>query len=309
MLAVSVIIPTYRREAPLRRCLADVLAQRPTALEVLVVDQSPDHEPATWAALRALPSHARHVRLAEPSVTAAVNAGARLAAAPLLLFLDDDVEIDERDLLARHARHYDDPSVAGVVGRIVNAERRADLPAPATSGPLGFLGMNFDHPHAMDVPTAAGANMSFRRDLVEGLGGFDERYTANAFRWETDFSLRVIRAGYRIRYDPEARVVHHYGTPGGCDNAHLLGRTGASHAWYASFFRNNTYFALKLLAVGDRARFLWRLYREHVLNRAFLAAGPAFLARRHAALARGLAAGWQAWRHARRCGAVRTIAP
>ena len=298
MVAVSVIIPTYRREAPLRRCLAGVLAQRHPAFEVLVVDQSPEHEPETWAALAALPPHACHVRLARPSVTAAVNAGARLAAAPLLLFLDDDVEVADRELLAHHARHYDDPSIAGVVGRIVHAERRADLPRPAAAGPLGFLAMNFDHPHAMDVPTAAGANMSFRRALVERLGGFDERYTANAFRWETDFSLRVIRSGLRIRYDPEARVVHHYGTPGGCDNEHLLARTAASHAWYRAFFRNNVYFALKLLAGADRARFLARLYREHALNRAFAAAGPTFLARRHLALARGALDGWRAWRQA-----------
>jgi GT2 family glycosyltransferase len=299
MIAVSVIIPTYRREAPLRRCVADVLAQRHPAFEVLVVDQSPEHEPETWAALTALPPHARHVRLTEPSVTAAVNAGARLAAGPLLLFLDDDIEIADHDLLARHARHYDDPTVAGVVGRIVHAERRADLPRPDATGPLGFLAMNFDHPHAMDVPTAAGANMSFRRELVERLGGFDERYTANAFRWETDFSLRVIRSGYRIRYDPEARVVHHYGTPGGCGNEHLLSRAPASHAWYATFFRNNVYFALKLLPGADRARFLLRLYREHALNRTFATAGPVFLARRHAALIRGTIDGWRAWRQAR----------
>jgi GT2 family glycosyltransferase len=296
MLDVSVIIPTYRREAPLRRCLADVLAQRHVAFEVLVVDQSPEHEPPTWAALRGLPPRARHLRLTQPSVTAAVNAGARMATAPLLLFLDDDVEIPDGELLARHVRHYDDPAIAGVVGRIVNAERRGDLPRPAASGPLGFLSMNFDHPYPMDVPSAAGANMSFRREIVERLGGFDEGYTANAFRWETDFSLRVVRSGLRIRYDPEARVVHHYGTPGGCDNGHLLGRTASSHAWYEPFFRNNTYFALKLLGGSQRARFLWRLYREHVLNRAFAAAGPVFVARRHAALARGAAQGWRAWR-------------
>jgi GT2 family glycosyltransferase len=296
MVTVSVIIPTYRREAPLRRCLADVLAQEYPAFEVLVVDQSPEHEPETWAALRALPSHARHLRLVQPSVTAAANAGTRQATGGVLLFLDDDIEIDDHGLLTRHARHFDDPSIGGVVGRIVNAERRADLPRPEAAGPLGFLSMNFDHPHAMDVPTAAGANMSFRRELVERLGGFDERYTANAFRWETDFSLRVVRGGHRIRYDPEARVIHHYGTPGGCDNGHLLARTAMSHGWYEPFFRNNTYFALKLLDGGDRLRFLWRLYREHVLNRAFATAGPVFLARRHAALARGAALGWRAWR-------------
>jgi GT2 family glycosyltransferase len=299
VVAVSVIVPTFQREAPLRRCLAGVLAQRHPAFEVLVVDQSPEHEPETWSMLRGLPANARHLRLARPSVTAAANVGARRAEGWLLVFLDDDVEIDDRDLLARHERHYRDPGIGGVVGRIVNAGRGGDQPRPDAGGPLGFLSMNFDHPHPMDVPTAAGANMSFRRELVERLDGFDERYTANAFRWETDFSLRVVRSGYRIRYDPEARVVHHYGTPGGCGNGHLLARTPASHAWYEPFFRNNTYFALKLLAGGDRVRFLWRLYREHVLNRGFAAAGLAFLTRRHAALARGAAGGWRAWRQLR----------
>jgi GT2 family glycosyltransferase len=300
MLTVSVIIPTYRREEPLRRCLAGVLAQRHPAFEVLIVDQSPDHEPATWAVLRALPPHARHVRLEQPSVTAAANAGVRLAAAPIVVFFDDDIEIEDRDVLARHERHYADPTIGAVAGRMGHAGWDHGLPVPELrGGGLAFLDINFDHARAMDVPTVCGANMSFRRELVVTLGGFDERYTANAFRWETDASLRVLRAGYRIRYDPEARIVHHYGTPGGCENGNLLARTAESHAWYEPFFRNNTYFALKLLGGGDRVRFLWRLYREHVLNRAFVAAGPAFLARRHAALIRGAVAGWQAWRRAR----------
>jgi len=296
MVAVSVIVPTYRREAPLRRCVAGILAQKHPSFELIVVDQSPDHEPETWALLSALPSHARHVRLATPSVTAAANTGVRLARGAVVVFFDDDVEIDDRDVLARHERHYADPTIGAVSGRMAHPGWTRALPAPALrGGTLAFLDVNFDHERAMDVPTTCAANMSLRRSLVERLGGFDERYTANAFRWETDFSVRLIRAGSRIRYDPEACVVHHFATPGGCENGNLLGRTAESHAWYAPFFRNNVYFALKLLGGADRARFLWRLYREHVLNRTFVAAGPAFLARRHAALARGAVGGWRAW--------------
>ena len=299
-LSVSVIIPTYRREAPLRRCLAGVLAQRHPAFEMLVVDQSPEHEPDTWAALRALPPHARHVRLPRPSVTAAANAGARQAKGAILVFLDDDVEIDDRDLLERHAAHYADPTIGAVSGRMAHPGWTASMAPPRLrGGSLAFLDVNFDHDQPLDVPTTCAANMSLRRELVERLGGFDERYSANAFRWETDFSVRLIRAGYRIRYDPAARVVHHFGTPGGCENGNLLSHAAASHAWYVPFFRNNTYFAFKLLAGADRARFLWRLYREHVLNRAYLGAGPVFLGRRHAALARGAAGGWCVWRQAR----------
>src|SRR4030095_12461566 len=134
-------------------------------------------------------------------------------------------------------------TIGAVTGRMVHPGALTGLPVPALHGQLGFLDINFDHGQRMDVPTVCGANMSFRREVVLALGGFDERYIANAFRWETDFSLRLLAAGYRIRYDPTAHVIHHYGTPGGCENANLLARTTGSHAWYDMFFRNSIYFA------------------------------------------------------------------
>jgi glycosyltransferase involved in cell wall biosynthesis len=51
---ISVIIPTYGREEPLRDTLEDVLKQDYPAFEVLVVDQSPTHQPETQAYLEQL---------------------------------------------------------------------------------------------------------------------------------------------------------------------------------------------------------------------------------------------------------------
>ena len=42
---ISVIIPTYNREQVLRETLAEVLQQTYPNFEVLVVDQTPTHEP------------------------------------------------------------------------------------------------------------------------------------------------------------------------------------------------------------------------------------------------------------------------
>jgi GT2 family glycosyltransferase len=296
MVRVSVIIPTYRREAPLRRCLIDVLAQQHPAFEVLVMDQSPDHDAETWALLNACASHIRHVRLTQPSVTVACNQGVALARGETLLFLDDDIEIPHDQLLALHEHHYANSRIGGVVGRVMNPLRGTTLPPPVLrQGALAILDMNFDHPQAMDVPTTQGCNMSFRRSLVLALGGFDDSYTGNAFCWETDFSLQVIRRGLRIRYDPEARIIHRSGTLGGCDNRHFGGRTPESHRYYVSFFRNNAYFALKQLHGADRLRFLWHRYREHAMNRPLLTLGVRFGLQRHAAVLYGVFQGWQAW--------------
>jgi GT2 family glycosyltransferase len=52
-----------------------------------------------------------------------------------------------------------------------------------------------------------------RREALLAVGGLDERY--NPYGWEeVDFSLRVRRAGYSIRYVPAAVAYHAGGTPG-----------------------------------------------------------------------------------------------
>ena len=48
--------------------------------------------------------------------------------------------------------------------------------------------------------------MAYRRDILESLGGFDERYYIH--REDTDLAWRAINAGYKITWAPDC-VVHH----------------------------------------------------------------------------------------------------
>jgi GT2 family glycosyltransferase len=58
-----------------------------------------------------------------------------------------------------------------------------------------------------DVQTCSGFAMLVRRTVIQSVGRFDEAFFPPA--WEdVDFSLRVRRAGYRIRYAPSAVVEH-----------------------------------------------------------------------------------------------------
>jgi GT2 family glycosyltransferase len=59
--------------------------------------------------------------------------------------------------------------------------------------------------HVEECPTI---NMAFRRDAFEGIGGFDEAFEYGS---DIDFSWRLTRAGTRIRYVPDAVVVHDWG--------------------------------------------------------------------------------------------------
>lgn len=299
--AVSVVVPTYRREALLRQTLADLLELAEPSAEIVVVDQTPTHEPETAAFLERAGDRLIRLRQATPSVVAAVNAGVRAARGDVIVLVDDDIRVEAPDFLAAHARNYDDPTVGAVAGRVLDAARPTTGPRdPRSADPVwGFFHSGWTHGERCEVTTAPGANMSVRRALFLAVGGADERFAGNAFRWENDLCLRLRRAGARVVYDPTPTVLHFYASPGGAENRHLHGRDPDSHRWYRDFFHNHLYLTLKHMPRAALPRLLWRLYRSHVLNRPYAREGLAFLLARHRAFLDGLAASvvtYRRWR-------------
>ena len=83
--------------------------------------------------------------------------------------------------------------------------------------------------------------MSMRRQLAVEVGLFDKGYIGRANGEETDFSLRILRRGYQIAYDPAAAVVH---------LAHLQAERAPAQAidegrYYFESHYNNAYFFAK----------------------------------------------------------------
>src|SRR5205085_4668716 len=78
---VSVVIPTYQREGVLLDTIDYLLRLEPPPAEILIVDQTPEHERETALRLARLESagQIRHLRLPEPSITRAMNVGLREA--------------------------------------------------------------------------------------------------------------------------------------------------------------------------------------------------------------------------------------
>lgn len=296
---VSIVLPTYGRDELLCQALRDLLRLDYPDYEIIVVDQTPCHSPETQGYLNEIQDRIRYVRQEQPSVVAAANRGVQLARGEIALFLDDDARIPDPEFITRHVTSYADPTVGGVAGRVLDArDPREGTFDPRSAEPVwGFFYTGWEHRTPCEVTTAPGANMSFRRELILRLGGFDERFLGNAFRWENDFCLRLRKAGHRVVYDANPTVHHFYRSPGGHDNRHLHGHDLASHAWYRFFFHNQTYFALKHMPRVCIPRLLWRLYRGHVLNRPYALDGAKFLLVRHRAFVAGLVLGWATYRH------------
>ncbi|MFM7438114.1 MAG: glycosyltransferase family 2 protein, partial [Snowella sp.] len=100
--SISVIVPTYHREAILLDTLADVLKQDYPNFEVLVIDQTPTHQPETEATLEklAVNEQIRWFRVNWASLPSARNYGVRQSTGAIILFIDDDVQLPEGYLKA-----------------------------------------------------------------------------------------------------------------------------------------------------------------------------------------------------------------
>jgi glycosyltransferase involved in cell wall biosynthesis len=203
---VSVVICAHdqRRWESLVGAVASVEAQSEKPSEIIVAI---DHNEPLLEQVRAL----------LPRVTAipndlarglggARNSGVHAASGSVVAFLDDDAVADP-EWLARLGAEYSDPSVAGVGGGI--------LPMWPGVRPRWFpdefdwvVGCTYRGLPTGRAPVRnlIGCNMSFRRELLEELGGFRLGYGCD----ETELCIRLRQRhpDLTVLYLPQARVHH-----------------------------------------------------------------------------------------------------
>lgn len=254
-MTLSVIVPTYNREEPLVRTLQSLLHQDYPDYEIIVVDQTPLHEPQTLKFLEQHQDRVEVVKLKKPNTSVAKNIGVRKAKGEIILFVDDDIKADA-NLLTQHFKNYADLGVGGVAGRVFSQDwiKGADLKPVGKVLPNGEIILNFFSNLKQEVDVVMGGNASWRKEVFERVGGFDSNFIGNAMREEADLSLRIKAQGYKIVFEPQA-IVYHFEHPTGGT------RQKDRREWYFDFFHNELLFFLKNLEQGDLWRFFWRMRR------------------------------------------------
>ncbi|MGQ9524888.1 MAG: glycosyltransferase family 2 protein [Armatimonadota bacterium] len=71
-----------------------------------------------------------------------------------------------------------------------------------------FMMADWDHSSEADIDWAIGACLLVRREALEQVGGFDERFFL--YFDDVDWCLRMHKAGWRVCYVPQARAIHFY---------------------------------------------------------------------------------------------------
>ncbi|MGD9583404.1 MAG: glycosyltransferase family 2 protein [Lysobacterales bacterium] len=206
---LSIVIPSYRREQVLIDTIEYLLGLPSPADEIVLVDQTEQHQPATaqrladWHSSGAI----RWILQQPPSIPAAMNRGLVEARGEIVLFLDDDVRPDA-DLVAAHRRTHAAYPDALIAGRVIQPwDEGVDF-----SGLEGFC---FAGLRGFWISEFMGGNFSLQRERALALGGFDQNFVRVAYRFEAEFAHRYIAGGGRIRFEPAASLHHLHVSAGG----------------------------------------------------------------------------------------------
>lgn len=265
---ISVVLPTYNREATLRLCLAAWAYQSlpATRWELIVVDDGSTDGTEAYCRSQPLPfASFRYLRQANGGAGAARRAGVAAARGELLLLCNDDT-IATPNLLLEHLqvhRHHPSPRLA-VLGDLRPSD---ECSRRALSLWLNWSPFVFPQRNAPAGPMAGSGhfvtcNISVRRSEVLAAGSFDPDYRIGE---DTELGARLERRKLRVLYHPRAEAWHDHPD---FTSADLVARARAQgRVWWALYHKHP--FLLRegrgpfgWLSAADRARTQAELERQ-----------------------------------------------
>ena len=219
---VSVIIPNKDHRADLDLCLTSLLDKGTYRnLEVIVVENN-STEPETFDSYEELQEKRKNVRVVtwkrEFNFSAINNYGVTFAHGEYLLFLNNDVEVIEPDVI-REMLGYARRDDVGIVGARLLYQDDTIQHAGVVIGFGGIAGHTFIGLHqaensyfhramcAQDYSAVTAACMMSKRSLFDQVGGFREEL-AVAFN-DIDYCLKIRSLGKKVVYNPYALLYHY----------------------------------------------------------------------------------------------------
>jgi GT2 family glycosyltransferase len=217
-LEISVVIATHERPESLARLLTSIASQIvPGKHEILIADNgTPKPSPLPPGVTVSV-----HIHDPAPGKCRVQNRAITSAQGRIIVCLDDDLVVAAIYLDAVERFFREHPEFSAMKGKVLPAEN------PQARAGADYVYMDLplvDHgDQVREVRGVLGANMAFRAQVFAKLGAFDERLGPGACGHEedTEISMRMRAAGFRIGYCADA-IVYHEVDPARADRARFI---------------------------------------------------------------------------------------
>jgi GT2 family glycosyltransferase len=255
----AVVIPTWKRVKQLTDLLDALRNQVQFPNEVIVACRHDDAESIKkvieWPHYQCKIAYvydAGHL----PPLLAAL----KICESEVYCLIDDDA-IPDRSWVQRITKHFSDPHIGCIGGRInmyeaVGKNNEMVKISNFVPGRMSWYGRSYHHLPAnlnssnlYDADCFGGSNMAFRTCILESAIDMTLNLGTGA-KYETDIALNIREMGYRVAYDPQL-VVDHYAAP----RAIAIER-GYNSKQCHCYAHNLTYLCLKHLRWYGKAAFL-----------------------------------------------------
>jgi hypothetical protein len=235
---LSIVILNYKSAGLTKQCVKTLMLCRPDLEhEIIVVDN--DSRDGVEAALKSRFPSVRFIQTgANLGFAAGNNAGIRASRGRYVLILNPDITVRPGAIEAMF-RHMEGNRDIGIMGpRLLKPDGSVDescyaYPRPITPvarrTPLGRTGLGrrevgrylmdgYDRRSTREVDWLLGAVLMVRREAIDRVGLFDERYFL--YFEDTDWCRRFRSSGWRVVYFAGSEMVH------------LHERLSAGSPWY-----------------------------------------------------------------------------
>ncbi len=214
---VTVVICTRNRSENLNRCLKSLARQLCKSQEIIVIDNAPTDN-STELVVKQFPE-VKYFKEPRPGLDIARNLGAIKATCPIVAYTDDDVQVHK--LWAYNVwESFKNENIQAITGLVISSSLETES-QQIFEKHWGFnkgyrdifFGDTFFKKNAPKVwEIGAGANMAFRKTILEKVDFFDERLDVGAAGCSGDSEIwfRMLSANAVIQYSPRVIVFHEH---------------------------------------------------------------------------------------------------
>lgn len=203
---ISVVIPTYNRQAFLQKCLSSFVQQTypPELYEVIIVDDGSGD--GTFDCIKSFQKKApfskiNYVYQQNKGPAAARNLGVNKAEGDIIAFIDDDCIVSKNWLESIADTFAEKPDIA-VCGTFPYSTKDMHV---KNLKPHPERYFTFEYMPASIISTN---NCALYKSVFHKIGGFDESFVLTGGE-DPDFIYRLLKNGYKVYHTAKLIVFHH----------------------------------------------------------------------------------------------------